>query len=70
MKDFQSQAIRHADNHDYLDDDSMPRAERHAWVAALHYAKLRGVADTATRVDFGVFCAGRTDLDAAWEEWS
>jgi hypothetical protein len=69
MTAFQVAAMRHADNHDYHDDDSMPRAERHAWVAAIEYARSMGEDNNAAKVDFAIFCQGRTDLDDAWAEW-
>lgn len=69
MSKFEVAAFRYADDFQYQDGDTMPRAERRAWVAALEYAKLMGLLETAARVDFAVFCDKRTDLDGAWNEW-
>ena len=69
MSDLQTAALSYADNFQYHEGDSMPRAERHAWVAALEYAKSKGIENNAKRVDFAIFCRKRTDLDNAWNEW-
>ena len=66
---FEVAALRYADKHDFHDGDSMSRDERHAWVAALEYARSMGVDDPPLKVDFAIFCNYRTDLDNAWEEW-
>lgn len=69
MSDLQAAALSYADNFQQQDGDSMSREERHAWVAALEYAKSKGIENNAKRVDFAVFCQKRTDLDAAWNQW-
>lgn len=69
MSNFEVAALRYAEKHEHQDGDSMPRDERRAWVAAIEYARSKGVGDNSVKVDFAVFCDGRTDLDAAWEEW-
>lgn len=50
-------------------EDKMPLVTRRAWVAALEYARSVGEDDLCGRVDFAIFCDGRTDLDAAYDEW-
>ena len=66
---MQVAALRYADNFEYQVGDSMPRVERRAWVAALEYAKQMGLHDNAQKVEFALYCHGRTDLDNAWGEW-
>lgn len=69
MSDLQTAALSYADNFQYRAEDTMPRDERNAWVAALEYAKSKGIESNAARVDFAIFCRKRTDLDTAWSEW-
>lgn len=69
MSKFESAALRYADKHKFQAGDSMPCVERRAWVAAIEYARSMGMDDNADKVDFAVFCHGRTDLDNAWSEY-
>jgi hypothetical protein len=67
---YEAAALRYAAEFQQAEGDTMPRAERQAWVAALEYARSRGVDNNAQRVDFAIHCDGRLDLDTAWGEWA
>ena len=66
---YQIAALRYAENFEPSPDDKMTREERLAWVAAIEYARSVGEDDPCGRVEFAIFCDGRTDLDAAYDEW-
>lgn len=70
MSNFEVAALRYAAKFEPQAGDSMPLVTRQAWVAAIEYARSMGEDDNSMKVDFAIHCDGRTDLDAAWEEWA